>query len=106
MWVIDRETISHFLLRRLISTKKYSLFAELNFELKSFDGNPTLMKRISSTTFRSLSNLYGLVKPSILNCACGKDESSFVSNRINISILSLTNDTKNSSLFHKELTLR
>ena len=111
----ERETISHFLLCRLISTKKHSLFPELNFELKSFDGSPFLMKRISPPPFRSLSNLDGLEYPSILNYACGnsilncaseKDESSFVSDSINISILSLTNGTKDSNLFRKELTLR
>ena len=73
------------------------------------------MKRISPPPFRSLSNLDGLEYPSILNYACGnsilncaseKDESSFVSDSINISILSLTNGTKNSNLFRNELTLR
>ena len=93
-------------MRRLISTKKYSLFPELNFELKSFDGSASLKKRLSPPPFRSLSNLYGFEYPSILNCTCGKDESSFVSDSINISILSLTNGTKNLKLFRKELTLR
>ena len=64
------------------------------------------MKRISPSPFQSLSNLYSLEYPSILNCTCGKDESSFVSDSINMSILSLTNHTKNSNLFFKTLTLR
>ena len=100
---LQRETISFFLLRRLISNKKHSLFPELNFELKSFDGSPSLMKRISLPPFRSLSNLYGLEYHSMLNAACAKDEPSFVSDSINISILSLNNGTKSSNLFHKEL---
>ena len=104
--MLYKDTVSHFLLRRLISTKNYSLCPELNFELKSFAGSPSLMKRISPPSFRHLSNLYGLEYPSILNCACGKDECSFVSDRINILLLSLTNGTKNSNLFRKELTLR
>ena len=64
------------------------------------------MKTISPPPFQSPSTLYGLEYPSILNCACGKDESSFVSDSINISILPLTNGTKNTNLFRKELTLR
>ena len=63
------------------------------------------MKRISLPPFRSLFNLYGLKYPSILNCPCGKDEASFVSDSINISMLSLTSSTKNSNLFRKELPL-
>ena len=74
--------------------------------LKSFDGSPSLMKTISPPPFQSPSTLYGLEYPSILNYACGKDESSFVSDSINISILPLTNGTKNTNLFRKELTLR
>ena len=62
--------------------------------------------RISPPPFRSLSNLYGLEYLSMLNCTCWKDESSFVSDSINISMLSLTNVTKDSNLFCKELTLR
>ena len=64
------------------------------------------MTRISPPPFRSLTNLYGLEYPSMLNCTCWKNESSFVSDSINISILSLTNVTKNSNLLCKELTLR
>ena len=64
------------------------------------------MKTISPPPFQSPSTLYGLEYPSILNCACGKDECSFVSDRINIPLLSLTNGTKNSNLFRKEVTLR
>ena len=76
-WVIEREISSHFLLRRLISTKRYFLFSELNFELNSFDGSPSLMTRISPPPFRSLTNLYGLEYPSMLNCTCWKNESRF-----------------------------
>ena len=70
------------------------MFPELNFEFKSFDGSPSLMKRISSSPFRSMSNLCDLDYPSILTCACEKDESSFVSDIINITILSFTNGNK------------
>ena len=83
-----------------------ALFTELNFEIESFVGSPFLLKRISPPSFRSLANLYGLEYPSILNCACGKDESSFISESVNISIFSLTDGTKDSNLFRKELTLR
>ena len=62
---------------------------------------------VDSTNYNiTINNLYVLEYPSILNCACGKNESSFVSDSINISILSLTNGTKNSNLFRNELTLR
>ena len=102
---LQRETISHFLFRRLISTKKYFLLLELNYELQSFNGSSSLIKRISPPPFRSLSNLHGLEYPSMLNYACGKDQSSFVSDSINISILCLTNNTKNSNVFRKKLIL-
>ena len=98
--------INHFLLRIFNSTKMCFLFSELTFAFKSLDATPSLTKRIISLPFRSLSSLYSSEYPSIQNCTCGKDESSFVSDNSNMSMLSLTMVAKSSNIFCKELILR
>ena len=89
------------MLCKLISTKKAS-FKSLSID-KSFDGISFLNYKRIPPPLQLRSRWWGLLKPLMKNWLVGKHSSSFASEIIRISILSLNWCVSNSNLFLSEL---
>ena len=102
LWGLYEQHNRTFFLRKFNYTKILSKFFK-GVMLIIFVDISSQIKRRKPPPWELLSHLNGRAYPSILNCACGKEESSFVSETIKMSMLSFTILDNISNLFLIEL---